>query len=192
MSQWLRQWRLSRRISETSRPQGTIKMKTRTTIVLAAAALALSITSLSIINPRSVRAAVATLIRDQDNPARHPFTAICFANSLNNAASCNTPVIPAGEEVVVETVSFQGSGDPTASVYQFSLGATTSGQFHYFGFGAVFDSGYSQPGNALFTGTQVLRIYADPGTAINCAGGASKSASSSVLCIISGYYVSLP
>jgi hypothetical protein len=42
-----------------------------------AAACALLVTTFAIIGPRVVRAAVATLIRDQDNAARHPFSIFC-------------------------------------------------------------------------------------------------------------------
>src|SRR5579871_5616938 len=68
-----------------------------------AAACALLVTTFAIIGPRTVRAVTATLIRDVDNPARHPFAGICgFASSSTNTVQCTMPV-PAGEEVVIQT-----------------------------------------------------------------------------------------
>jgi len=66
-------------------------------------------------NPRAAYAAVATNIRDQDNPARHPFTTSCENSSPDHFTSCSTAAVPAGEEVVIETISYSVRVDPNTS-----------------------------------------------------------------------------
>jgi hypothetical protein len=100
-------------------------MKTRTTIMLVAAAVALSFAFTAIVTPKAVKAAIDTLIRDQDNKVRHPFTATCTsAFTTSSTISCNTDPIPAGEEVAIETISFQAAGDPTNVVLNPSVVTT--------------------------------------------------------------------
>ena len=50
--------------------------------------------------PKTAHALVATLVRDVDNPARHPFQATCnFFESTRTAASCFVTTVPVGQAV---------------------------------------------------------------------------------------------
>lgn len=170
-------------------------MKISTTTTLVAAVAALTIASLDVVVPRAVRAAVTTLIRDQDNAARHPFTTLCVSAVTTNAVyQCETPFVPAGEEVVVETVAIRGFANPQNSVVGVQLDATTAGQTRSYAFGPISDSGLLQPQVASFVGIQPLHIYADPGTAFTCSGqtAGGNPVGFQVVCTISGYYVTLP
>jgi hypothetical protein len=170
-------------------------MKTSTTIVLVAAAFALSFASIAIVTPKAVKAAIATLIRDQDQAARRPFTTSCSATGSSNGTVCITPNIPAGEEVVIETVEFEGLADPTNTRLRRILAATTSGVAHFYLLDSLADDGASQPSISRFAAIQPVRLYADPGTAMSCEGdthAANPVNGLFVGCIISGYSVSLP
>jgi hypothetical protein len=90
-------------------------MKTRTTIVLVAAGFALSFALNAVVMPKAVKAAIATLIRDEDNAARRPFTTLCNSQSNSSFVTCQTPPIPAGEEVVIEQISISGQGGVRAA-----------------------------------------------------------------------------
>jgi hypothetical protein len=82
-------------------------MKPLFRIILATLGCALLITAIGVLTPRAVYAQAnqdgrpATPIRDQDNPARHPFAAVCVGSSTSQFVSCSTSV-PAGQEVVIE------------------------------------------------------------------------------------------
>ena len=102
-------------------------MKTHTTIILAAAVVMLSLAFTAFLTPRAVKAAIATLIRDQDNAARRPFTTSCSFSNTINAGSCTTPNIPLGEEVVIETVSFTVNADPGMAVLTGNVATRASG-----------------------------------------------------------------
>jgi hypothetical protein len=68
-----------------------------------AATCALLVATFAIIGPRVVHAVAATLVRDEDNPARHTFVAVCgFASTSGSTVQCDYQV-PAGEEVVIQT-----------------------------------------------------------------------------------------
>jgi hypothetical protein len=61
-------------------------MKKTYSLILVAAACAVLLVSIAVVTPKAVRAAVATLIRDQDNAARHPFT---FFAECTGSINCN-------------------------------------------------------------------------------------------------------
>jgi hypothetical protein len=171
-------------------------MKTRSTIILVAAAVALSFAFTAIVTPKAVKAAIATLIRDQDNAARHPFTTSCFTTSPPTGSTllnCSTPAIPAGEEVVIETVSVSvaaGGGNRVAST---QLSVTEGGTSTEIDLNPAFDTGVFQPAQSRMPSSQLLRFYADPGSVIGCVASLNGPLSASeLLCTFHGYSVSLP
>jgi len=93
----------------------------------------LLISGIAILTPRAVYAVVATITRDQDNPARHPFTTKCGGSTGINFF-CETPPIPAGQEVVIETISINGFNLPPGDfVYLGDVRTTVAGvtQFYF-------------------------------------------------------------
>jgi hypothetical protein len=146
--------------------------------------------------PNAVKAAVATLIRDQDNAARHPFTISCLSNFVGtDQASCSTPSIPAAGEVVIETVGFSAGALPSTNTHvEPVVGTTASGVSVVYPLNSIAENGVSSF-KPTFTTTQSVRLYADPGTAILCLGqtkGANPVFGLIVECHFSGYSVSFP
>jgi hypothetical protein len=173
-------------------------MKLLGKIVLGTLAGLLLISGIAVLSPRAVSAVVATIIRDQDNPARHPFTTRCSGQSITSnsrQAACTTPAIPAGEEVVIETISIVATADPGNHAFGFSVETAAAGFQTFYGMNTLFDNGTRQPTGALYAGVQSLRLYADPGSTIFVLGvsnGANPSQGVTIQCSISGYYVTLP
>jgi hypothetical protein len=166
-------------------------MKVRTTITTVIAAVALSVAISAIITPRAVKAAIATLIRDQDNAARRPFTTSCQFNPPS--VSCTPPSIPTGEVVVIETVSVSAVSGPGNGSLEVQLQTQAGGGFLNDYVFSTADNGRLQPQFSRYAVTQPIRLYADPGTAIICGtsfvGGNSNT---TVTCLFSGFSVSLP
>jgi hypothetical protein len=168
-------------------------MKTRTTIILVAAVVVLSFAFTAFVTPKAVRAAIATLIRDQDNAGRRPFTTSCSFQNTLNAGSCTTPSIPLGEEVVIETVSLSVTADLGMTALTGNVATRASGVGGEFWFSTANIPVVSHL--SLFRLTQSFRIYADPGTSIifNCQTNAESPVNGfSGLAQFSGYSVSLP
>lgn len=146
--------------------------------------------------PRAARGVAAALIRDVDQPARHPFTTGCSATASGGEVSCDTPVMPSGEQIVIETESLQGVGDPGNAIMSPSLGVTTGGTGLAYAFSAVRDDGTFQPYRTEVDTTTAFRLYADPGTTIACSESTGLNSNPkvglTVGCSLSGYWVSLP
>jgi len=170
-------------------------MKVLAKLVFGTLGCVLLISGIAVISPRAVHAVVATIIRDQDNPARHPFTTTCTGASITQVSTCNPPAIPAGQEVVIETISFTGFGDSDKSVLVPTISTIAAGFFQTYFLTPISDTGAFQPTNADFSGVQSARLYADPGTLIECGGftrGQNPSVGLTIECKISGYFVTLP
>jgi hypothetical protein len=154
------------------------------------------VASFAAIAPKAVKAAIATLIRDQDNAARRPFTTFCegFSGAGYAQVTCDTPPIPAGEEVVIESVSVAGLADPNNFVFVPQVTTSESGVEYIFKPAPMTDSNLNQPFSAYFQGAQSSRLYADPGSVISCLGTTPRSSVSTIaiLCSYSGYSITLP
>lgn len=149
---------------------------------------ALLVSGFAVLSPKAVYALVATIIRDQDNPARHPFVTSCVSEAGINF-ECSTPAIPAGQEVVIETVSFNGFNVPAGvGVFFPAISTTAAGvrQFYALNPAPIISGVFQEP--------QSLRFYADPGTVITCDGSpdAGSLFGAEAGCSISGYFVTLP
>jgi hypothetical protein len=131
-----------------------------------------------------------------DDPARHPFTTSCSsAISQLRSASCSTTSIPAGEEVVIETISFSANADPGNSALFVQVETVAAGNDQIYPLNNLFDIGIEQPVLALFAGAQALRLYADPGSVISCFSQTKELNLQKGLrlgCAFSGYSVKLP
>src|SRR5215470_5015470 len=96
----------------------------------------LFLASFAAMTPKAVKAAIATLVRDEDNAARRPFTISCsFTNPPGtNGGSCTIPSIPQGEEFVIETVSIQVTADPGMAAMTSIVSTRAAGVFgdYYF------------------------------------------------------------
>jgi hypothetical protein len=102
-------------------------------------------------------------VRDVDNPARHPFAASCTINN-NNGFPCTLTMVPPGKRLVIE---------------MFQL--TTTG-------GELWVTLDNNPIRYTFSEqNQLVRVYADPLTAVQAAGGQVGTVAT-----ISGHFVDLP
>ena len=104
-------------------------------------------------------------MRDVDNPARHPFVAACtIAN--NNGFPCTLTTVPPAQRLVIEMFQMQATNvAPSLSVVTQNTGMTYQ----------------------FFEPSQLVRVYADPGTTVTGAGGPNGTR-----VVISGYLVDLP
>lgn len=171
-------------------------MSKKVQFALGFALVGLFVASFAAIAPKAVKAAIATLIRDQDNAARRPFTTSCLAQivtGVNHEIFCQTPAIPEGEEVVIESVSIFGQADPNNVVYRPSVTTIESGVRNTFFMAPIQDSTINQPDFADFRAGQSVRLYADPGSVILCIGDTKDNSFDFLInCTISGYSVTLP
>ena len=176
--------------------KGSKPMKLLAKVAFGSLASVLLISGIAVMTPRAVQAVVATIIRDQDNPARHPLTKDCASDlTTGQIVVCTTSAIPAGQQFVIETISILASSDPSNFVLENSVEITTAGPTTSFSLNPIFDDGVGQPTEARYLGVQSLRLYADPGSTIQCIGatkGTNPSGQLFLDCTISGYFVTLP
>jgi len=83
-------------------------MKVLAKLVFGTLGCVLLISGIAVMSPRAVRAVVATIIRDQDNPARHPFTTTCTGASTTQVSTCNPP---AGAAAMCVGIGFSAVSD---------------------------------------------------------------------------------
>ncbi len=168
-----------------------------------AAACALLITTFSIIGPRAVRAAVATLVQvvntsanpiptvATDNPALTPFSQDCFfAPASNTSISTCLVAVPAGEEVVVQTVSLFANPTNSDTALQTQVLTTLPGDQHgvEYGFAQKLTGG-------SFVATMNATLQAQPSSSIEClvrTQNDNPGAGISGTCYVNGYYVKVP
>ena len=104
-------------------------------------------------------------VRDVDNPARQPFAATCtIAN--NNGFPCTLTTVPPGQRLVFEMFHLQAP-----NVFPSLTVVTQNTDMTY----------------QFFESSQLVRVYADPGTTVMAAGGPNGTRAA-----ISGYLVDLP
>jgi hypothetical protein len=117
----------------------------------------------------------------------------CSIASLNaKNAYCSFPVnIPSGSELVIETVTWTPivQYGPIPSSVQYELTTTGAGVRNSYG-------GIAGPQqvNGFFQATQLMRVYADPGTTFGCQATVSDSSGAylwGLECNVSGYFVSV-
>jgi hypothetical protein len=86
-------------------------MKWSKGIAFFVAACALVVAVMSVMSPKAVRAAVATLVLNVDNPARHPVTANCASDSNGQCFI----IVPANYTLVIDSIVVTGSYSSTAA-----------------------------------------------------------------------------
>lgn len=166
-------------------------MTTRIKLLIAASGCLLLLASIAVVTPKAVRAAVATIIRDQDNAARHPFSANCTISAVQGTC---TPVIavPPGVEYVIQNVTVESLLTASGS-YGIIGRSDVGGQANAFLAGLTVGI-QSDPSHFLIRQTFQVTAYADPGTNITFNGTAFTSPATSMGATVSimGYYVTLP
>ena len=132
-------------------------------------------------------------VLDMDNGARQPFVSPISVHMAPFFSSVHTTVatVPAGERLVIETISMVGAELPTGEKFDVSITTTAAGATADYAvpMTMTFSTGTVDVYNAFQSG----HVYADPNTSIvvntrrfASAGDANVSGT------ISGYLVSLP
>jgi hypothetical protein len=106
-------------------------MKNLTKIIFVVLAAAVVVSTVAILTPRAVRAAVAMLIQDVDSPPRNPWSASCtIPTSSSDFAGC---VIPSksGQEITIQTLTFQGFTSTKNTHLVIDLSANIAGNLIY-------------------------------------------------------------
>lgn len=150
---------------------------------------ALLITALA---PRAAHGVAAALIRDEDQPARHPFTTDCEVDAPSFSGICSFTV-PAGGELVIEEITVDGSADTTNKILSSFLQITSAGSGESFTLNPIDDNGSVEPIAADFQAQQNVRFYADAGSTVTfVAFTPGTNQRLTIFYRISGYLVSLP
>ena len=142
-------------------------MKPRSRIIFVTVGCVSLITAAGVLTPRAAYPQdqdqpSRVIIRDQDNPARHPFAASCVGSSNTQFVSCIMSV-PAGQRVVIETAVSRTAASPGNTVIEFAVESTAAGTDNLYNLAVLQDSGLFQPGEAAFYGgAQSVHLYADP------------------------------
>jgi len=135
----------------------------------------------------------AALVKDVDNPARQSFAVNSSATNFpSNTSSVTVQLltVPAGKRAVIEHVScidFLATGNNfVRTQLQYTLGGTTQAvQFVHEFVGGSFASGVD-----VWSFSQPVRAYADPGTTISMTAlRRSVSGTGGIECELSGHYV---
>lgn len=171
-------------------------MKTVQKAISALGGIFLAALLIAALAPKAVHAVAAALIRDEDQPARHPFITDCFAESSPTAsfeAGCSFTV-PAGGELVIETITVNGSADPTNKLLSSTLQVFTAGSEELFTLNPIADNGSLEPVASNFQAVQTARFYADAGSTVSFGASTPATNRNTMVIVyrVSGYIVSLP
>lgn len=160
-----------------------------------AAACALLVATFSIIGPRAVQAVAALLVQDVNTPGLQPFHASCTTSTFDSSgrASCTfaTPV-PSGKRLVIETISGDLDLATGTSPVEILLQGVSGGT----GWETLFPATF-QGSSAFFFGdhyavNQLVRLYADAGTAPFFNLTISNTTAGFVDLEASGYLINTP
>lgn len=139
-------------------------------------------------------------LRDVDNAARQPFQFNASGNFTDGFAGTGpVPItqVPAGKRLIIEHVSVFGSTPLGQKLILASIGVTqqnaNSGQpvLHYL----VINSAGSDAFAARYSCSQMVRLYADPGTIVSLSAQRDATAGTlfgAVAYAISGYFINVP
>lgn len=135
------------------------------------------------------------LVRDVDNPARHPYTSQVFLSWTpgNNVASADFSAVPAGKRLVLEYVAAEGSipqgqqffmliQSPAVNGFVYPLVVTKQASF---AFGPT----------DIYTTSQPVRIYIEPGTTFRALANRNDTtggAGTDIIVSVTGYLVDVP
>jgi hypothetical protein len=135
----------------------------------------------------------AALVKDVDNPARQPFAVNSGVSIMTQGQSSVTQAlltVPAGKRAVIEHVScidFLVSGD---NFVRMELRHTLGGVAKAQQFVHDFVGGSLLAGTDIWSFSQPIRVYADPGTEVTMfAIRRTLAGTGGIECELSGHYV---
>jgi hypothetical protein len=137
----------------------------------------------------------AALVKDADNPARQPFAVNSGVSPIPVGANTATQIlltVPAGKRAVIEHVScidFLASGD---NFVRMELRHTLGGAGKAQQFVHDFVGGSLLSGINIWSFSQPIRAYADPGTEVAMVAlRRTVAGTGGIECELSGYYVDM-
>jgi len=120
---------------------------------------------------------------DADNAARQPFQTTLFPYSITGYTASDSFTVPAHKRLVIEFVSSDINVIPSGGGYSF-LETTVGGYTNVYDLTSSFDLPSRR--------TQVVRVYADPGTTVKVGANSYSGAGIGTDTELSGYYVDVP
>jgi len=133
--------------------------------------------------PVPVTVANTVMNRDLDNSARQPFQTTLFPYSITGYTASDSFTVPAHKRLVIEFVSSDINVIPSGGGYSF-LETTVGGYTNVYDLTSSFDLPSRR--------TQVVRVYADPGTTVKVGANSYSGAGIGTDTELSGYYVDVP
>jgi hypothetical protein len=148
-------------------------------------------------------AQVATLVRDVDNPARHPYTQFPASQSCNSSfCFFDFPTVPPGKRLVVQQVNLMVrpvSGSTIVDQAELIAGLEPPNQFgegvtFHFPMTEIALAGVGVVGSNTFVGNLAVVAYYDAGSYphVETVNRTAGSANDFTQAVISGYLVNLP
>jgi hypothetical protein len=126
--------------------------------------------NVSVVNQPTVKignnAATPVLVRDLDNPARHPFQFYAtFSKTGGNFLTDNQIAVPAGKRLVIETVTVQAYV-PAGQKLLAQINMVGGGTFAQHNILLTPQGGFDFNLLDYFAATESVRLYADQGSAV--------------------------
>ncbi len=135
------------------------------------------------------------LVRDVDNPARHPYNSQVFLSWTpgNNVASADIGTVPAGKRLVLEYVAAEASIPQGQQFFMFIQSPPVGGVIYplvvakqaSFAFGPT----------DIYTASQPVKIYIEPGTTFRASANRNDTtggAGTDIIVSVTGYLVDVP
>lgn len=143
----------------------------------------------TIINGQTI---TPVIVRNMDEPARHPFQQTLSCSSPGGAVGCSAPFgVSPKDEVVIEYINLVTSGTNASSVID-QLGTTVNGSNQIYSFPPGQQTGGSNGPTLVYSSP--VKIYADPNTPIWVYGllNSPGPGTFNLKIVLSGYTVTLP
>ncbi|MGA2812252.1 MAG: hypothetical protein ABSG16_12685 [Candidatus Acidiferrum sp.] len=165
---------------------------------MAAGAVVLVAVFVMLAVPKSVRAVVATLVRDIDNPARATLVyQSCYVQSTVPTGSylecAPNYTVPATDRLVIQQVEAACQTPPGNSLAETSIDLSTNGNSEFHTFTLANGGPNAFYGGVEFDGDQAVTYHADPGsTPVFASFITDPTGNTNCLFKYSGYLISYP
>lgn len=169
-------------------------MKNLPKIFVAALMGIVLVSGIAVLTPRTVRAVVATFVRNVDTPGRHAFSYYSSASSSSFQTSCSIPV-PASEELVIQNLGCKANSDTVNKTLLTEIYTSIALADDAYHASTAADTGFGAGTQSQYNTGASLTLYADPSTNI-LVQFTTKTPNPTIglfgTCFLTGYSVSLP
>jgi hypothetical protein len=167
-------------------------------LLISAGAVILVAALLIAVVPKTVRAVVATLIRDIDNPGRATLVyQSCYVQSTVQAGSdlecIPNYTVPTTDRLVIQQLEAACQTPPGNSLAETAINVSTGHNFEFHTFTLVNQGPNSFYGGVEFDGDKAVTYYADPGSSLAFSSFITDvTGNTNCLFKFSGYLISYP